>query len=174
MSPGTSAKRMTTCQKVVYDKNYIDSILEEIGDRKVFILASKSLHNNSDIVSSSAEKLKQTDKFGGLFMEIEQHTTDRSCIRAANLIKESKCKCVVTLGGGSITDAAKAIRLCITYNIQDSSGFQRFHRDSNLFSLVSADFDSDLLVINVPTTLSAGEFSLIAGVKDTQKGLKFG
>ena len=169
MSPGKSAKRMTTCQNVVYDKKYIKSILEEIGDRKVFILASKSLDKNSDIVASLAEKLKQTDKFGGLFMEIEQHTTDSSCIRAANLIKESKCKCVVTLGGGSITDAAKA-----TYNIQDSSGFQRFHKDSNLFSLVSADFDSDLFVINVPTTLSAGEFSLIAGVKDTQKGLKFG
>ncbi len=165
---------MGTAKKVVYNRNYIDAILEESGTEKVFIIASNTLDKTTTIVSDLVSKLESKDRYGGKFTGIQPHTTDVSCIEAANMIKASGCKCVVTIGGGSPTDAAKAIRMCLAYDIQTPAGFQAFREGDRLFNVLPSNFKSDLQVINVPTTLSAGEYSLIAGVKDTEKGVKCG
>ena len=169
-----TANSMTTCRKVVYDTNYIDSTLDETEGKRVFVLASKSLDKESDIVFKLVQKLEEQQQLSGLLTGIEQHTSDSSCIRAANLVRDSGADCVVTLGEGAVTDASKAIRICLTYNIQDASGFRQFQRASQIYNPLPIDFKSDLTVINIPTTLSAAAYSLVTGLKDTETGAKFG
>ena len=171
---GKFANVMMTANKVIYDRHYIDAIVDETANEKVFIVASNTLDTNSTIVSDLISKLESEKRFGGKYTGIKTHTTDISCIEAADLIKTSGCKSLVTVGGGSITDAAKAIRFCLTYNIQNSAGFQALRHEGRLFNPLPLDFTTDLQVINVPTTLSAGEYSFFAGVKDTEKGVKCG
>jgi alcohol dehydrogenase class IV len=62
---------------------------------------------------------------------------------------------VVSVGGGSVTDAAIAVRLCLANNV---------HEPSQLDGLAASCKPPVLRQVAVPTTLSAGEFSDIAGV----------
>ena len=63
MSGGKSANCMTTCHKVIYDKDYIEAILEETGDEKIFIIASKTLDTTSNIVSNLVARLDRSSSF---------------------------------------------------------------------------------------------------------------
>ena len=81
---------------------------------------------------------------------------------------------IVTLGGGSITDAAKAVQLCLANDIRRPEDIDR------LRAVPGPDGRPSLPPIQppairqvaIPTTLSGGEFSAIAGVTDERTKTK--
>jgi maleylacetate reductase len=74
---------------------------------------------------------------------------------------------VVTIGGGSVCDSAKAARLCLANRITDAVGMDRLRPyDKTKSAEPDGTISPSLPFIAVATTLSAAEFTSGAGVTD--------
>ena len=92
------------------------------------------------------------------------HSPRSAVIAAAAQAREAKADLIVTLGGGSITDGAKAVQLCLANDITTVEGLDK---------LRNADVKAPTVrQVSIPTTLSAGEFSGIAGVTNEATKVK--
>jgi maleylacetate reductase len=95
-------------------------------------------------------------------------------VAAANEARAVKADLIVTVGGGSVTDAAKMVGLCMGNDIDKPEKLDR------LRAVVTADGKTErppvkppsIRSIDVPTTLSAGEFTPFAGCTDTARNVK--
>jgi maleylacetate reductase len=101
-------------ESVVFGKPFPETLAQEVGRldaRAVFVLASGTLSRETDLV----ERLRQAlgNRFAGLCAKIGAHTPRTDVVAAANSARESGVDLIVTLGGGSITDAAKMVGLCL-------------------------------------------------------------
>ena len=86
---------------------------------------------------------------------------------------------MVSIGGGSIIDATKAVQLCLNENINSEGELLQYGnfadgtRGDKVTHLLESVIDSTRVAhIAVPTTLSGAEYSNIAGVTDSEKGVK--
>src|ERR1700730_9137295 len=110
----SGAYRFPQMENVVFGKPFAEALAQEVDRldaRAVFVLASGTLSRETDLV----ERLRQMlgNRFAGLCAKIGAHTTRNDVVAAANSARESGADLVVTLGGGSVTDAAKMVGLCL-------------------------------------------------------------
>jgi maleylacetate reductase len=146
--------------------------LDQTGERKVFILASSTLERTTDVVRRVEKVLGA--RFAGLHAKIGAHTPRIDVVAAANAARAAGADLVLTIGGGSITDAAKMVAICLANDITEATQLDR------LSVKIGADGKSvrptykppTVASVIIPTTLSAGEFSAIAGCTDTVRGVK--
>jgi maleylacetate reductase len=90
------------------------------------------------------------------------------------MAREAGADLLVTLGGGSVTDAAKMVGLCLGNDVTAPEQLDGFR------AAIAADGTAQRLpvkppgvrMVAIPTTLSAGEFSAGAGCTDTQRHVK--
>ena len=135
---------------------------ERLGARRVFVIASGTLCRETDEV----EKLKSAlgTRCAGVFDRMGAHVPRGDVIVATEAAREVRADLIVTIGGGSPTDGAKAVALCLG---NDTSTVQDIDR------LIDGDVAAPAVPqISIPTTLSAGEFSAIAGVTNEATGTK--
>ena len=124
--------------------------LDRIGSRRLFLVTGQSIAQKTDLIAR-VEHAAGT-KLAGVFSEIKQHAPMSGIRRAATAIRESKADSLVSLGGGSPIDSTKII-----------------------VKELSEDFQRPAIPhIAVPTTLSAAEFSHIAGMTDEKLNRKTG
>jgi maleylacetate reductase len=102
------------------------------------------------------------------------HTPREAVLDAANQARESKADCIVTFGGGSLTDGGKVARLALQHNIRDVGGFDAYRTGLDAHGKRTIPkFDAPRVPqIAVPTTLSAGDFNASAGASDTRVNAK--
>jgi maleylacetate reductase len=95
-------------------------------------------------------------------------------IEAAEMARAAGADLIVTVGGGSITDAAKAVQLCLANDIRTPEALDALRPVKGPDGAMVAPPCNAPTVrqITVPTTLSAGEFSAIAGVTDERTRVK--
>ena len=136
------------------------------------------MRDNSELVSRLEQALG--DRLAGVYSDIPAHTPRPSVLAAAAQARAARADLLVTAGGGTIIDAAKAVQLILQQNLEseqqllDYAQFADGSRGSK-----SGDFSlfkepSPLRQIAIPTTLSGAEFSNNAGVTDPEKSLKEG
>ena len=107
---------------------------------KAFIITGSSLASKTPLVQQ-VEKLLGSKHHAGTFSNIKQHAPVAQLDEAADMVhKDSSIDTVISVGGGSPIDSAKAISY-------------RAHERSNKY----------LYHITIPTTLSAAECTKIAG-----------
>jgi maleylacetate reductase len=97
------------------------------------------------------------------------HTPREAVIAATNAAREAGADLIVTVGGGSITDGAKAVQLCLANGITDLNGIERIRVHKGVAPEMTAP---TVRQISVPTTIAGGEFSAIAGVTDRRTNVK--
>ena len=110
----SGAYRFPQMESVVFGKPFAEALAREVDRldaRAVFVLASGTLSRETDLV----ERLRQMlgNRFAGLCAKIGAHTPRDDVAAAANSARESGADLIVTLGGGSVTDAAKMVGLCL-------------------------------------------------------------
>jgi maleylacetate reductase len=167
--------RFPLMENVVFGKPYADALAQEVDRldaRAVFILASGTLARETDLV----EQLRQMlgNRFAGLCAKIGAHTPRTDVVAAANMAREAGSDLIITLGGGSVTDAAKMVGLCLGNDITAPEQLDLYR------ARVAADGTAQrpavkppgVRMIAIPTTLSAGEFSAGAGCTDTARHVK--
>jgi alcohol dehydrogenase class IV len=89
-----------------------------------------------------------------VFKDARQHVPSCSVAKVAALLQEHQADTVISFGGGSPIDTAKAA----VYSVLSNPGFPRGGRPP--------------AHIAIPTTLSAGEFTAVAGITDEQTRIK--
>ena len=88
------------------------------------------------------------------------HTPREAVIAATKLARAADADLIVTVGGGSITDGAKAVQLCLANDIDTVEGVDSLRSIKGVAPDMTAP---TVRQISVPTTIAGGEFSALAG-----------
>ena len=152
--------------EVVFGKPAAESVAEQarrLGSERVLLMVSGTLHRETDEIGKVRAALG--NRCVGVFDKMPAHTPRSAVIAAAAMAREAQADLIVTVGGGSITDGAKAVQLCLANDITTVAGLDACRGDA-------AFRPPTIRQISVPTTLSAGEFSGIAGVTNEATRVK--
>jgi maleylacetate reductase len=141
----------------------VADLVKRIGAERVFLMVSGTLNRETDEI----EKVRRAlgNHCVGTFDKMPPHTPRAAVIAAAEQARDARADLIVTLGGGSITDGAKAVQLCLGNDIRDAAALDKVRAPNPVQS-------SKVRQISIPTTLSAGEFSPISGVTDERTKVK--
>ncbi len=142
------------------------------GARRVFVTTTRSL-SAGPLVAGCIEALG--DAFADKFDAIAAHSPREAVIEGAARLREAQADLVVAIGGGSVIDATKVMLQAVWYGIDTTAGLRAIVGGRHRGGADPGAWDADpqaLRMVAVPTTLSAAEFSNVAGVTDTARGLK--
>ena len=161
--------------EVVFGRPAAEVVAEQARRRdaeRVFLMASGTLNRTTDEVAKVRRALG--NRFGGLFERMPPHTPRRAVIEAAAMAREAGADLIVTIGGGSVTDGAKAVQLCLANDIRNAEALDRYRpvKGPDGAPVPPKCNPPSVPQVTVPTTLSAGEFSAIAGVTDERHRVK--
>ncbi len=156
-------------ERVIYGIPFADALAQEIADtgvHAVYVLASGTLARQTDVVDTVKRVLG--NKLAGICTSIAAHTPRPDVVAAANDARAQKADALLTVGGGSVTDAAKMVGLCLGNDVTEPGQLEA------LRARTSADGTTvrppvrppPLRSTAIPTTLSAGEFTAMAGCTD--------
>jgi alcohol dehydrogenase class IV len=160
----------TKMDEVVYGKPAAATVAELVrrdGAERVFLMVSGTLNRETDEI----DKLRRAlgNHCVGTFDRMPPHTPRAAVIAAAEQAREARADLIVTLGGGSITDGAKAVQLCLANDIRTPEALDRIRAGKDGAPPIKPP---TVRQISIPTTLSAGEFSHISGVTDERAKVK--
>ena len=146
--------------------------VERLGAKRVFLMVSGSLNRNTEEIDRIRGALGKS--CAGAFDRMPPHTPRTAVMAAAEAARTARCDLIVTVGGGSVTDGAKAVRLCLANAIRSPEAIDALRPVTGRDGILGPPPIAPPTVpqISVPTTLSGGEFSAIAGVTDERKKLK--
>src|SRR5438876_10615458 len=108
-------------ETVVFGKPAAETVAEEARRRdaeRVFLMVSGTLNRTTDEIAKVRRALG--NRFAGQFDHMPPHTPRHAVIEAAEMAREAGADLIVTVGGGSITDGAKAVQLCLTNNVRSA------------------------------------------------------
>ena len=145
----------------------------KLGARRVFLMVSNTLNNKTDEIETARRALGKM--YSSTFDSMSPHTPRQDVIAATKAAREARADLIVTIGGGSITDGAKAVRLCLANDIQTPEAMDALRsvaRSDGTLTPPDGLQASMIKQIAVPTTLSGGEFSAISGVTDERTRTK--
>jgi alcohol dehydrogenase class IV len=164
MRPGSY--RNVPIDKVVWGTPAAEAIAAEVdalGAKRVFVVASGTLSRSTDEIGKIRSALG--DRFAGLFDHCKEHTPLESVIECAAAVRSANADLIVTIGGGTPIDTVKIVQLCLTLGIESVEALRAISGKPNFMPSV-------IRQIIVPTTLSGGEYSSIAGGTDTKRKMK--
>jgi maleylacetate reductase len=144
----------------------------QLDAKRVFLMVSGTLCRETDEIEKARRALG--NRCAGVFDHMPPHTPRRAVIEAAEQARGCGADLIATVGGGSITDGAKAVQLCLANNVRSPEALDDYRPVKGPDgALVSPPCNApSIRQISVPTTLSAGEFSAIAGVTDERSRVK--
>lgn len=142
------------------------------GAERVFLMVSGTLRRETGEIAAIQAALG--NKCAAVFDRMPPHTPRAAVIEAAEMARAAGADLIVTVGGGSITDAAKAVQLCLANDIRTPEALDALRpvKGPDGAMVVPPCNAPTVRQITVPTTLSAGEFSAIAGVTDERTRVK--
>src|SRR5438105_2109787 len=135
---------------------------------RVFLMVSGTLNRDTDEIAKVRRALG--NRYAGIFDRMPPHTPRHAVIEAAAMARDAEADLIATVGGGSVTDGAKAVQLCLANDIRTPEALDdcRPRPDGTTPELRPPSVRQ----ITVPTTLSAGEFSAISGITDERRKVK--
>jgi len=153
-------------EEVVWGKpaaETLAALAQKRGAERIFLMVSGTLNRTTDEI----DKLRRAlgNKCVGTFDRMPAHTPRSAVIAATDQAREARADLIATLGGGSITDGATAVQLCLANDIRTPEAMDAVRAPNPVRPPTVAQ-------ISVPTTLSAGEFSHISGVTDERTKVK--
>ncbi len=154
-------------EEVLFGVSAADAVAAQaraLGAHRVFLMVSGTLNRETDEIARV--RLALGNLCAGVFDRMPAHTPREAVIAAANQAREAGADLIVTIGGGSITDAAKTVQLCLANDIGTAEALDALRPPA------TGCKPPVVRQISVPTTLSAGEFSALAGVTDERTRVK--
>jgi alcohol dehydrogenase class IV len=143
----------TQLQKLYYGRSTVSTHLSSClptPSSKAFIITGSSLATKTPLVKD-VEQLLGPSKHAGTFSKIGEHAPVAQLDEATQIVeKDGSVDTVISIGGGSPIDSAKAI----SYRLHEKTGKWLYH-------------------VAIPTTLSASECTMMAGYTESN-GVKTG
>src|SRR5262245_12745371 len=135
---------------------HLEQALRSLGARRAFVVSTRSLGGHPELGGRLASLLGT--RCVGLFAGISQHAPAASVASAAAAARASNPDVLLSLGGGSPDDAAKAVTFALATGLELSD--PRAADKARAFDPAPSDL---LPHLAIPTTLSAAELSGLAG-----------
>jgi maleylacetate reductase len=141
--------------------------MDRLGAARGFLMVSGTLNRQTGEI----EKIRKAlgSRCVATFDAMPPHTPREAVIAAAEQARAAGADLIVTVGGGSITDGAKAVQLCLANNVRMVEDIERIRVHKGVAPPMNAP---TVRQISVPTTIAGGEFSAIAGVTNTRTKVK--
>jgi len=141
--------------------------MDRLGTSRAFLMVSGTLNQRTDEI----EKIRKAlgSRCAATFDAMPPHTPREAVIAAAEQARAANADLIVTVGGGSITDGAKAVQLCLANNISTAEDIDKIRANKGVAPDMTAP---TVRQISVPTTIAGGEFSAIAGVTNARTKVK--
>src|SRR6476661_3168391 len=111
--------------EVVFGRPASDVIVEQIDRleaRRAFLMVSGTLNRETDVIETIRRALGS--RCVGTFDAMPPHTPRAAVIAASEQARAANADLIVTIGGGSITDGAKAVQLCLANNVRTPDGIE--------------------------------------------------
>lgn len=161
--------------RVIFGKPCAQAVSDEaerLGARRVFLIVSRTL----SVSTSEIDKVRIAlgDRHAGTYDRVPSHTTRAEVAEATAAALGARADLIVTIGGGSVIDAAKIVLPCMEHGLVDLDGLDGYE------TLPGPDgrprpgpFRAPTVrMIAVPSTLSGGEFNAGCLVTDPRRKLK--
>jgi len=141
--------------------------MDRLGAARGFLMVSGTLNRQT----AEIEKIRKAlgARCVATFDAMPPHTPREAVIAAAEQARAADADLIVTVGGGSITDGAKAVQLCLANNVRTVEDIERIRVHKGVAPPMNAP---TVRQISVPTTIAGGEFSAIAGVTNARTKVK--
>jgi maleylacetate reductase len=156
--------------EVVFGRPAAEAVVEQM-DRlrasRAFLMVSGTLNRETDEI----EKIRKSlgSRCAATFDAMPPHTPREAVIAAAGQARAANADLIVTVGGGSITDGAKAVQLCLANDVRTVDDIDRVRASRGVVPPMAAP---SVRQISVPTTIAGGEFSALAGVTNQRTKVK--
>ncbi|CAG8975422.1 hypothetical protein HYALB_00010369 [Hymenoscyphus albidus] len=126
---------------------------------KVYIIVSNSISKTSNFTDLENAL---GDKVVGVRKGIKPHTPWDDVLEIVAEVREKGVDVIVTLGAGSLTDGAKVVAFALANNVSTTDDLAKLPGAAKTPNLNPPT----LPIINIPTSLSGGEYSPFAGATD--------
>ncbi|KAL8825853.1 MAG: hypothetical protein Q9170_007633 [Blastenia crenularia] len=139
---------------------------------KIYIIASRSLADGSPALKILEEALQ--GRVAGIRVGMSQHTLMSECLEIMKEVHDKDADLIVTLGGGSISDASKIIAYALANNVESKAQLLELpHAIGPKLGLGGNTNPSKIPIIAISTTLSGAEYIPFAGVTDEADDVKY-
>jgi maleylacetate reductase len=156
--------------EVVFGRPASEAIVEQLDRlraQRAFLMVSGTLNRETDTIANIRRALGS--RCVATFDAMPAHTPRAAVIAASEQARAADADIIVTIGGGSITDGAKAVQLCLANGIRNPDDIDRIRSGRGPSpKLISPTVRQ----ISVPTTIAGGEFSATAGVTNEKTRVK--
>lgn len=164
-----SELRFTQTERVTIGIPAAEALADQaqvVDAKKVFLLASSTLREQTDEIDKIERALG--DRHGETYSGIAPHAPRSDVLKAADAAREAGADLIVSIGGGSATDAAKIVSLLLKHDARTTEDFEplRTYVTDQGEVINPITVGPDIPVICVPTTLSGGEFNALSGATD--------
>ncbi|MBT2269513.1 iron-containing alcohol dehydrogenase [Rhodococcus erythropolis] len=159
---------MPTTNSIVYGKDALGALPDVVarkGASKALVMMSGSLAGSS-VEQELREHLGNT--VAEVFSATPQHVPREAVLAAADIARSHNVDCVISVGGGTQIDAAKAVAMCLAADVTDDAGFDR-HRIRFTYpnTFVVPQVPGAVVPhFAIPTTLSGAENTDLVGITD--------
>jgi maleylacetate reductase len=157
-------------EEVVFGHPAAEAIVAQIdrlGAVRAFLMVSGTLSRQTGEIERIRKALGS--RCMATFDAMPPHTPREAVIAAAGQAEAAGADLIVTVGGGSITDGAKAVQLCLANDVRTVEDIERIRTHKGVTPPMNAP---TVRQISVPTTIAGGEFSAIAGVTNARTKVK--
>jgi maleylacetate reductase len=167
--------RFPPMESVIYGRPFAEAVKEQVeqsGATAVFLLASGTLARETGLVGQVRDALG--NRLAGIHARIGAHTPRTDVVEAANAARAAGADLLLTLGGGSVTDAAKMVAFCLGNGITDPAQLDDYRARVSAEGKIARPEAKPpgVRTVTIPTTLSAGEYTASAGCTDTLRNVK--
>jgi alcohol dehydrogenase class IV len=164
--------RFGRIERIVFGAGKVAGLADETERRdlrRAVVITGKTL-GRSKLLGKVTSPL--ANRLAGVFTDTQQHVPSRTVQDAIDFAMDRDADCLVSFGGGSPIDTAKAVAMAfLTGRRSLQSGEIGLRRTNPERGDLAG---REIVHIAIPTTLSAGEFTAFAGITDEKTKIKGG
>jgi maleylacetate reductase len=156
--------------EVVFGEPAAEALVKQMDRLRTncaFLMVSGTLRRETDEIDKIRRALGS--RCAAIFDAMPQHTPREAVIAASEQARAANADLIVTVGGGSITDGAKAVQLCLANNVRTVEAIDSIRAMKGVSPPMNAP---KVRQVSIPTTIAGGEFSAIAGVTNVAGKVK--
>ena len=160
---------------VPFDEACAHHVANTFNAKRAYIIASSSLTRDTNELEKLEDALRKAGRLAGAWIGIKPHTPWDEVAMATVAAKQKEADCLITLGGGSLVDGAKAMLLFLANNITTVPEILEFGNKIIASGAKMGQRSSDIPctaptipLICIPTTLSGGEYTHFTGGTDPE------
>ncbi len=153
---------------MVYGRGSLASLtaeLDALGARRVMLVTTPSLENEGTVLKTVENAIG--DRFVGRFSACRQYAprgTVIACVERARVLAPDL---LVSLGGGSVVDTAKAAALMLCEGLYEAAELDRYRGSGATACRLGG---RPLPLVALPTTLSAADYSPMIAITNERTG----